>query len=87
MTDLEFRGEVVAGLIAIVRAWGRGLTGVDLAREVRCGALMAVRAIEKRYPELALPVVYRQRAYPDLILEHDLPLLPQAARDRGRTSG
>jgi len=72
MTDAEFRREVVAGLIAIVRAWGKGLTGAALAREVRTGVLMIVRAIEKRYPELAPPREYKLRILPDLILERTI---------------
>ncbi len=81
MTDLVFRGEVVAGLIAIVRAWGKGLMGADLAREVRTGALMVVRAMEKRYPELAPPMAYKPRACPDLILQRDIPQVFDAARE------
>jgi len=57
MSDVEFRAQVAAGLIAVVRAWGKGLTGAALAREVRRGLLMVVGALEKRYPELAPPDV------------------------------
>ena len=73
MTDFNFRREVLAGLFAIFRAWEKGLAGADLAREVRVGALMAVRAIEKRYPELVPGTRSNPRVYPEYAL-HDLSL-------------
>jgi hypothetical protein len=54
-----FRTDVAAGLIAIARAWAKGLTGAGLAREARCGILMVVRALEKEYPEIAPPREYQ----------------------------